>query len=134
MPQLREPARLWNQLAGEKYISVETYRKNGTPVRTPMWFAADPDNGSLYLSTPAKAGKVKRIRANPRARVAASDFQGNPKGEWLTAEARFCDPQQAKRAGRLLDRKYPLKFFFNVAAFLFRRKRAVIALIPAEGN
>jgi hypothetical protein len=74
---------------------------------------------------------VKRIGANPRVRVAASDFQGNPKGEWLAGEAEFCNPQQAKKAGRLLDRKYPLKFFFNVAVFLFRRKRAVIALRPA---
>jgi PPOX class probable F420-dependent enzyme len=122
----------WKQLADEKYINVESYRKNGKPVRTPMWFAADPDTGELYLSTPASAGKVKRIRGNPRVRVAASDFQGNPKGEWLAGEAHFCDPQQAKRAGRLLDQKYPLKYFFNVAAFLFRRKRAVIALHPAD--
>lgn len=121
----------WNQLTHEKYINVETYRKDGTPVRTPLWFAADPANREFYISTPASAGKVKRIRRYPRVRVAACDFSGNVKGEWLEAEARFCDADESRRAGKLLNRKYPMKIFFNVAAFLFRRKRALIAVRPA---
>jgi hypothetical protein len=64
--------------------------------------------------------------------VAACDFSGNVKGEWLEAEARFCEGEEAKRAGRLLDRKYTSKIIFNIAAFLFRRKRALIALRAAD--
>lgn len=122
----------WKQLAGEKYLNLETYRRNGTAVRTPLWFAADPSTGELYVSTPASTGKVKRIRAYPGVRVAACDFSGNLTGDWIQAQARFCDPQQGKQAGRLLDRKYPMKLFFNIAAFLFRRKRALIALRRAS--
>src|SRR5919108_4673103 len=118
----------WQQLASEKYFNLETYRRDGTAVRTPLWFAVDPASGEFYVSTPANSGKVKRIRRYPRVRVAACDFSGNVKGEWLPAEARFCDSGEAKRAGRLLDRKYRSKIFFNIAAFLFRRKRALIAL------
>src|SRR5262245_8610886 len=120
------------QLGNEKYISLETYRRDGTGVRTPLWFAADSSGTEFYVSTPASSGKVKRIRRYPRVRVAACDFSGKTKGEWLEAEARFCEPAEAKRAGRLLDRKYPSKVIFNIAAFLFRRKRALIALRTAD--
>ncbi|MCI0348550.1 MAG: PPOX class F420-dependent oxidoreductase [Acidobacteriales bacterium] len=125
-------ASTWKQLASEKYFNLETYRRDGTPVRTPLWFAADPASGEFYISTPASSGKVKRMRRYPRARVAACDFSGNIKGEWLAAEARFCDGEEAKRAGRLLDRKYASRIFFNIAAFLFRRKRAFIVFRAAD--
>jgi PPOX class probable F420-dependent enzyme len=121
-------AEAWKQLASHKYLNIETYRKNGTAVRTPMWFAADPASGELFLGTPAGAGKVKRIRAYPGVRVAACDFRGNLRGDWIPAQASFCDPQKAKVAGKLLNRKYPMRVFFNIAAFLFRRERALIAL------
>lgn len=124
-------AATWKQLANEKYINVETYRRDGTPVRTPIWFAPDAAGKEFYISTPANSGKVKRIRRYPRVRVAACDFSGNIKGEWLEAEARFCHGEEARRAGRLLDRKYSSKIIFNIAAFLFRRKRALIALRAA---
>jgi len=133
MPNRDATSQVWRQLAAAKYINLETYRKDGTAVRTPLWFAADSETSELYISTPAGAGKVKRIRRYPGVRVAACDFKGDVKGEWMAAEARFCDAEQAKRAGRLLDRKYPMKFFFNVLAFLFRRKRALIGLRAASG-
>ena len=133
MPNRDATSQAWRQLAAAKYINLETYRKDGSAVRTPLWFAADPETSELYVSTPASSGKVKRIRRYPGVRLAACDFKGNVTGEWMAAEARFCDAEQAKRAGRLLDRKYPMKFFFNVLAFLFRRKRALIALRPAAG-
>ena len=125
-------AATWKQLGNEKYISLETYRRDGTAVRTPLWFAGDAGANEFYVSTPASSGKVKRIRRYPRVRVAACDFSGKVKGEWFEAEARFCDAQEAKRAGTLLNRKYPSKIIFNIAAFLFRRKRALIALRPAD--
>lgn len=135
MPIMMQPhmnSGAWKKLGSEKYINLETYRRDGTAVRTPLWFAADAAGGVFYVSTPASSGKVKRLRRYPRVRVAACDFGGNVKGDWLSAEARFCDGEEAKRAARLLDRKYPSKIIFNIAAFLFRRKRALIALRAAD--
>ena len=60
--------------ANQKYISLETYRKNGQAVRTPVWFA-DSD-GQLYVYTLADAGKAKRLRNDPRARIAPCDMRG----------------------------------------------------------
>ena len=43
----------------EKYLNLETYRKNGQAVRTPVWFVID--NGIIYVATPSTTGKVKRL-------------------------------------------------------------------------
>ena len=67
---------------GQKYLSLETFRKNGEGVRTPIWFAAEKDGGAavLYIYTIADTGKVKRIRNNPRVRIAPCDMRGNVTG------------------------------------------------------
>ncbi len=115
------------QFAGEKYLSIESYRKNGKAVATPVWFAED--GGQLYIYSLADAGKVKRIRNNPRVRVAPCDFRGNPKGEWAEARARILDSDEATRGHRLLDRKYGLlKKVGNIFSAILKRKRVVIAI------
>ena len=70
-----------------KYLSLATYRKSGVLVLTPVWFAAS--GGKLYVFSEAKAGKVKRLRNSPRARIAPCDVRGNLRGEWRDTEARI---------------------------------------------
>src|SRR5260370_7325924 len=73
-----------------KYLSLETFRKNGQGVRTPVWFASDPAGGvpqTLYVYSTADSGKSKRIRNNPRVRGAPCDARGNLRGEWIEARA-----------------------------------------------
>ena len=48
------------EISGQRYISLATFRKNGTPVYTPVWFGEE--NGRLYVMTAAKTGKAKRLR------------------------------------------------------------------------
>jgi len=72
---------------GERVISLETYRKNGQPVRTPVWFLQE--NGSLYVYTDASTGKVKRLRRNPKVRVAPSHFRGKPKTDYIDGQAQI---------------------------------------------
>ncbi len=68
--------------AGQKYLNLETFKKNGTGVKTPVWFAADPSasldsNGAkLYVYTIGVSGKVKRIRNNPHVKIAPCDMRG----------------------------------------------------------
>jgi len=92
------------QFANQQYLNLETYRKDGQAVRTPVWFVED--NGALYLHTVKNAGKVKRIRGNARVRVAPCDMLGNVTGEWAAGEARVLDAAGAQRVNDLLDRKY----------------------------
>ena len=53
---------------GQRYLNLESFKRDGTPVQTPVWFAEE--QGVLYVYTLANAGKVKRIRRNPRIRIA----------------------------------------------------------------
>lgn len=92
---------------GENVISVETYRKNGQPVRTPVWFLKE--NGVLVVHTGGNSGKVKRIRKNPKVRVAPSKFRGEPKAEYIAARAQVeADQETVKKYYSLIYKKYGL--------------------------
>ena len=116
-----------SQFSNQNYLNLESYRKAGTAVTTPMWFAEQ--NGILYVYSLANAGKVKRIRNNPRVRVVPSDLRGKPKGEWVDAEARIMDSPGAARGHRLLNEKYGwMKRLGDVFSKLRKRERVVIAI------
>ena len=113
--------------AGKNYLNLETLRRNGTPVATPVWFVRDGD--TLYAYSLAAAGKVRRIRNNPTIRIAPCDIRGGLTGDWLLARARLVDADEAGRAHRLLDRKYGwLKRIGGILNRWRRREYAVIAM------
>ena len=95
------------ELAKQKHIALETYRKTGEPVRTPVWPMVD--NGLVYVVTRSHTGKVKRLRNNPSVRIAPSSFGGEPKGEWVEGTARFVQGEEAERAVQLRKKKYGLQ-------------------------
>ena len=90
-----------SQFADEKYLNLESYRKTGQTVATPVWFAED--GALLYIYSLADAGKVKRIRNNPRVRVTPCDMRGKLKGEWVEARARIVQGAEAVKGHQLLD-------------------------------
>ena len=121
-----------------KYLSLETFKKSGESVRTPIWFVADPrvglDSGAarLYIYTIGDTGKVKRIRNNPRVRIAPCDMRGKILGEWVEARAEIVTGEEAARGMGLLNKRYfPLKQLLGFFAQFSRRPRIVIALHPA---
>jgi len=114
------------QFAGQNYLNLESYRKNGQPVRTPLWFAEE--RGVIYVYTLADAYKVKRIRNNPRVRIVASDARGNPKGTWVEGRARILDAAGAEHGHQLLRGKYFLKRFGDLFSRVMNRERVVIAV------
>lgn len=116
-----------SQFAGEKYLNLESYRKSGVAVATPVWFAED--SGTLYIYSLANAGKVKRIRNNPRVRVMPCDIRGKPKGEWVEALARILDTAGAEHAHTLLDKKYGwMKKIGGLYSRIMKRERVAIAI------
>jgi PPOX class probable F420-dependent enzyme len=112
----------------QKYISLETFKKNGQGVKTPVWFVLH--NSAFYVYTEADSWKVKRIRNNPRVRVAACSVRGVIKGPWLDATASVVEGDERLVADRLLDRKYFLKKIFNFLTRINRHKRAMIKIEP----
>ena len=117
----------FDQFAHQTYLNLETYRRTGTPVATPVWFAEA--HGTFYIYSLATAGKVKRIRNNPRVRIVPCDVRGHPKGEWVDARARILNEQGAARGHQLLNQKYGwLKRIGDAVSRLRRRRRVVIAI------
>ena len=95
------------QFKKQQYLNLETFRRSGEGVKTPVWFAQDGE--SLYVVTGADSGKVKRIRRNGRVNVAACKMDGRLIGSWVSAQARpVDDPQVRLLANRLLNKKYGL--------------------------
>ena len=122
-------------LQRHKYLNLETFRKNGQSVRTPVWFASEPAVGvpqTLYVYSTADSGKAKRIRNNPRVRVAPCDMRGNLRGDWIEARAAIVTGDEASRGMRLLNQKYlPWKQLLDFFASFRRNARVVFAIRPA---
>lgn len=95
------------QFLNQKYINLETYRRNGQAVRTTVWFVMDA--GTIYIRTDMNSGKVKRIKNNPNIRVTPSGARGQLKGKWIEGQMKMADSLQSEHANQLLEQKYGLQ-------------------------
>ena len=121
-----------------KYISLETFKKSGEGIKTPVWFAADPatniagDRALLYIYTIGNTGKVKRIRNNGHVKIAPCTMKGIPLGEFVNAKAEIVTGEAASQGMKLLNKKYfPLKQILSFFALFSRRERVVMSIRPA---
>ena len=116
-------------LAGEKYINLETYRKDGRGVRTPVWFveSSSGDGSILYVRTSDDTGKYKRIRNNPSVQVAPCDMRGSVKGKWVKGEARIASEEEKLKAFKMLEKKYGI-IYKMTRMFMSRKNYVVIAI------
>jgi PPOX class probable F420-dependent enzyme len=96
------PTRL-SSLADERYISITTFRRDGTPASTPVWVVSD-DPHRLLVATGAGTWKVRRIKRDPHVRVAGCSARGKVHGEAVEGVARLVEEEQLVR--RLQDEKY----------------------------
>jgi len=99
------------KFASARYVSVTTFRKNGTGVATPVWFAVDGDE--LFVWTRADSWKVKRLRNDSRVVVTVCDARGRVEEGAPTAEgtARLLDSAGTGAVRKLLARKYTWQFW-----------------------
>ena len=122
-------------LQERRYLNIETFRKSGQGVRTPVWFAGEPEDGppeKLYVYSTADSGKAKRIRNNGRVRIAPCDVRGKALGEWLEARAEIVTSTEAEHGMKLLNKKYmPWKQLLDFFSFFSRNKRVVFLMRPA---
>jgi PPOX class probable F420-dependent enzyme len=124
---------LTSALARTRYISLTTFRKDGTPVATPVWVAGDFD--ALYVWTNSESWKVKRIRRDGRVTVAPCDVRGRLRQGAPTVEGRatLLDEDGMRRVRKLVARKYTWQFWLtDLPATLLRRGRRPHAGIRIE--
>ncbi len=91
--------------ADARYISLETFKRDGNGVKTPVWCA--PLDENIVVFTEAEAFKVKRLRRDPKIRVARCDVRGKVRGAWCSGTGRVADSSaEEERAYAALHRKY----------------------------
>ena len=115
------------RLGRGSYLLVTTFRKDGTPVPTPVWVGRDGDE--LIVWTQATAGKVKRIRNNPTVEVAACDLRGKQRGETVKGTARILDAKGTERGRRVLRKKYGIAGHVVIGSSkVFRGREGTVCL------
>ncbi|MBF6088182.1 PPOX class F420-dependent oxidoreductase [Nocardia cyriacigeorgica] len=86
------------------YVLLTTFRKDGTPVPTPLWAAAD--RGKIFVWTVTDSWKVKRLRRNPSVTLQPCNAKGTPHGTPIDGTARILDADETENVRRLLRKKY----------------------------
>jgi len=115
------------RLSRGSYLLVTTFRKDGTPVPTPVWVAHDDDE--LLVWTQATAGKVKRIRNNPTVELTGCDVRGRPRGETVKGTARILDAEATDRGRSVLKKKYGVSGHLVIGASkLFRGRDGTVCV------
>ena len=94
----------FDQFSDQKYLNLETYKKDETPVKTPVWFVIN--SGALYVVTRESTGKVKRLKNNQNVRIVPCGFKGEEKGEWVTGKATLVAGEESEKAIKLRRKKY----------------------------
>jgi PPOX class probable F420-dependent enzyme len=113
------------QFANQKFLNLETFRKNGEGVKTPVWFTQD--GKTLYVRTVDGSGKVKRVHNSGRVNVAPCAVDGKLLGEWVPAQSRHVhEPAIDKKVADLILKKYGLMGLILAIRSGFRRSTYAI--------
>jgi PPOX class probable F420-dependent enzyme len=124
-----------------RFLSITSYRGDGSGVATPVWFVRE--GGRLLVMTAADSGKVKRIRRDPSVRIAACTARGRPKMEPVRAHAEILPLGETDRVMRLIARRYRVDLVFvrpiRAIQALFRPERrheetVILAITPSPAH
>jgi len=91
-------------LKQNKTILLTTYKRDGTPVDTPVSVAFAGERA--FFRSFDKAWKTKRLRNNPRVTVAPATLRGRPTGPAIPARVELLSDDQAKIAAKALARRH----------------------------
>ena len=113
------------EIHSQNYISLTTFRKNGTAVPTPVWFG-EADN-KLYVMTRSDSGKYKRLRNNSTVRIAPCTIRGKVTGPEFSATARVLPIEDWPRARQTMRAKYWLARI----PFFWSKQNVYVEVVPA---
>ena len=118
----------FGQAGTAKYVQLTTFRKDGTPVSSPLWAALDGDK--LLMWTVTDSWKVKRLRRNPAVVVQACDVRGKQTyGDPVSGTAQILETPGSDHARDVVQKKYGLLGWVTVKGSLLRRgKKGTVGL------
>ena len=98
------------QLTKNKYISLKTFRRDGTPIPTPVWFAFDESDHQIFMTTAKKASKLKRLRHTDKVEFAFCDARGKTYSKYFSGTCKELDQNNIFQTHNLLKKKYGIIF------------------------
>lgn len=124
----------FGQVGTAKYVQLTTFRKDGTPVATPLWAGLDGDK--LLMWTVTDSWKVKRLRRNPAVLVQACDARGKETyGEVVKGTAEILDAAGTAHTRRVIEKKYGILGWIAVKGSQLRRgKGGTVGLAITAGT
>ena len=92
--------------ADAKYVNLRSFKRDGSPIDTPVWFALVDDR--IVIFTDGTSYKVKRVRRNPKVELARCDARGGLLGPWVPGHCRVVEgePELVRRSYDALNAKY----------------------------
>ncbi len=122
-----------DRIARSKRTLLVTYRRDGTPVPTPVWAAVE--QGRLYVRSERSSGKLKRLRNDDRVLVAPCTVRGKPLGAPLEARARELERHEEPIAERALAARYGLgRELFERTMDVLRVDMCFLEIAPAVSS
>ncbi len=127
------PPPLLERVMGQWTVLLTTYKRDGTPIGTPVNIVVDGDRA--FVRTFDTAWKLKRIRNRPEVKVAPSTWRGRPTGLEMRVRAKVLEGEESAYAGRLLARKHPIlhRFLVPLVHRLRGNETIHIELRPLDG-
>ena len=103
---------IFQPFVNERTVLLTTYRRDRTPVGTPVNIAVEGDRA--FIRTYDTAGKLKRIRNNSEVEIAPSTIRGKPTGPAVRVRAKLLSDSESAHAARAINHKYPILHGFLV--------------------
>ena len=113
----------FEEIDSEKCISLETYKQDNQPIKTPVWFVIKKD--LIYVVTRDQTGKIKRLKKNQKVKIATCTFKGKIIGKWMTGTAKILTENESREIEKWRNKKYG--FMAKVAKFFSKNKGKIIA-------
>jgi uncharacterized protein len=94
-----------DQLSAARYARLRSFRGDGTPVDTPVWFALD---GRQLLFRTKVGPKTRRLATRREVELAVCDYRGRVRAgaAMLAGHATILSGAEAEQANRALHRRY----------------------------
>jgi PPOX class probable F420-dependent enzyme len=115
-------------LSDEKYMLLTTFRRDGTPVSTPVW-VVKLDEATVGFWTSSGSGKAKRLAHTTRVTVQPCDARGRVRegSAVIDATARVVDGEELEEIRKRVIAKYgfatKITKALGTVAGIVRRKR-----------
>ena len=103
-----------------RYLSVTSFKRDGTGVATPVWFVSD--GRRLFALTDLHSAKVRRIRRDPRVLIAPCRANGKLRSEPVPARVEVLTATaDLERVQKLLMERY--KIAYRLVMLIYRLGR-----------